>query len=41
MNYSIYNIYLNSPQLALRANYKNIIILNKNIQKYPLLYYNK
>lgn len=49
MNNSVYNIYLNSPQLALRANnkkyYENVIqnnkkIYNQNIQKYPLSYYN-
>jgi hypothetical protein len=49
MNHSIYNIYLNSPQLALHANnkkyYEHIIQKNKKkynqlIIKYPLSYYN-
>ena len=49
MNNSRYNIYLNSPQLALRANnkqyYKNVIKnnennTNKNIKIYSSSYFN-
>jgi len=47
-NFRTYNIYLNSPQLAVKANtkkyyegviQKNSIIMNQSIKKYPPSYF--